>query len=435
LEKYSAEETKRIEAKVKRVETERENCTILDKKITEGKSRLEIKSKEYEDTLATVCEKWIKEKTRLEGEMKAIDDEIEELQRQIMQKRYDRQELEKSRKETVEEINSIRANYKDREDDIGELNKQIAANEQDSAETKQSIENSEETIKRIEKSLKETVDTKTELLSVIDKVKEELFDAQHKLLEKIEFREKVGKEKQEYENELQAERTQITNLEQIKSRTQNNLAKAESRLKEILAKIMSDKIVLSQMEDEKKALAAARKFKEASKVSTDIKNLQKNIEIAESEVESIKASKTQYENKLNECDKELSELKVKQENMEEQLNKSIYYELKKKMEEIKEMEVWANEYTGELLEVQVNLIRDELKEMTGRLKYLEECEFETMDSNKINETIKQLTEQSKVLEAEINELSLKEEYDEADLKQQVLDTIKEKLEMIKRLSC
>jgi len=414
---------------------ERENCIILNKKITEGKSRLEIKSKEYEDTLATVCEKWIKEKTRLEGEMKTIDNEIEELQRQIMQKRYDKQELEKLCKETIEEINSIRANYRDRENEIRELNKQIEANEQDNAETKQNIEDSEEEVKRIEKSLKETVDYRTELLSVIDKVKEELSSTQQKLLEKIEFRENIEKQKQKYENEVQVGKTKITNLELTKTKTQDNLAKAESRLKEILAKIMSDKILLNQMEDEKKAFATAKKFKEASKVSTDIKSQQKNIETAECEVESIKALKAKCEHELNECDEELNKLKVKQENTERELNKSIYYELKKKMQEIKEMEEWGDEHTGELLEVQVNLIRDELKEMTGRLKYLEEYEYETMDPNKISETIELLTEQVKALEAEVNELSLKEEYDEADIKQQALDTIKEKLEMIKKLSC
>eukprot|EP00826_Nyctotherus_ovalis_P062097 TRINITY_DN8926_c0_g1_i4.p1 TRINITY_DN8926_c0_g1~~TRINITY_DN8926_c0_g1_i4.p1 ORF type:complete len:417 (-),score=183.29 TRINITY_DN8926_c0_g1_i4:153-1403(-) len=411
----------------------RENCVILNKKIAEGKARLEVKSKEYEDTLATVCEKWIKEKTRLEGEMRAIDDEIEELQRRIMQKRYEKQDLERACKETIEEINSIRINYKDREDEIAELNRQIVANEQDSAETKQAIEDSEATIRTTEKSMKTNVGSRTEVILAIEKVKEDVAGEYSKLAKKIEFRERIERDKEELETEFENERAKVVALEGNRLKAQDNLAKVKSRLKEMLAKIMSDKIVLSQMEDEKKASAAARKFKEASKVSSDIKNLQKTIETAEAEVEAIKASKAQYETSLGNYDKELGEFKGKLENTEKELNKNKYHGLKHKIEEIKELEGQADEQTAGLLEAQETLLRDELKEMTGVFKYLEECEYKQMSPALIRETIQRLTEQAKALETEINELSQREEYEEADMKQQALDAISEKLETMQTL--
>ena len=80
---------------------ERENYALLNTKIDEGKSKFETKSKEYDDTLATICEKWINEKTLLESKMKVIDDEIAELEEKVMGKRRYKQELEQSDRKSV----------------------------------------------------------------------------------------------------------------------------------------------------------------------------------------------------------------------------------------------------------------------------------------------------------------------------------------------
>eukprot|EP01022_Parablepharisma_sp_SALTPOND_P019852 TRINITY_DN345_c0_g1_i1.p1 TRINITY_DN345_c0_g1~~TRINITY_DN345_c0_g1_i1.p1 ORF type:complete len:743 (+),score=146.71 TRINITY_DN345_c0_g1_i1:5311-7539(+) len=433
LKKYSLEETRRIEEANRKLEMEKENYALLSKKINEGKARLDTKSKELEDTIATVCEKWIKEKSRLEEDIKTIDDEISELERKILEKKQERLTAENARQEIVDEINSIRGNYKDREDEITDLNQQINANEQDSAETKQAIEETEQSIKTAEDSLKEHAETKSQLLTTVGEIRDNSMKEQEDLRGQIWIREKLREEIQKFEKELQVGKSKIAELEQNKAQVQEKLAKGESQIKETVAKIMNNKVVLNQMEDEKKAFAAARKFKEASKVSSDIKTLHKEVEASETEVENLKKSKEEYENELSTINTAIQDLKKEVENTEKELNKNLYREVKERLKGVEQLGKSASEDAATTLERQKTMLRDELKKMRDKYAYLEECDYESLDSTKMKEMIEEMKVEASKLEAEIEELSQKEDYEAADSKQQALDSLKERIEKMGKL--
>ncbi len=380
-----------------------------------------------------MCEKWIKKRDVLDGEMKTIDDEIADLERKIEEKRQEREKREKAKQEIVDEIDAIKENYKDREDEITEIQRQIQTNEHDSEECKETISDEELHVKELEQDRNSRVERRDALLATVVDIKGGTQKAQTLLDAQIVQRQRLRNEIVRLLSASGDCKAKAVELEAQKSECQERIARDESQIAERVAKIMSNKVVLGQMEDEKKAFATARKFKEASKVAGDIKNLQNVLETAEKEVEQLRKQKEECEKQVAGIEVELGTVKTAAKSTEIELNKATFREIQMKIGEIEQLEKGVSEIKPEelaLLQRQIGLFKDEAKTMKEKWGYLEECEYEGMDKEKAKKLLEGLQEEQRKLEAEVEELSGKEDYEGADAKQSLLNVANERIKKL-----
>jgi hypothetical protein len=243
------------------VESGKERLVLLRQKIVEWKTKEESKTKELEDSIATVCEKWLKERERLTGEITEIDAEIAELERKLADKRREKEVHESARDKVVAEINVVKAGYKDREDEIAEIKGFVQDVERQQTESQVSLQSKQDQLQAQEQTKKANIASRNEVLQVATQAAQTAQAKQEAETRRITVRQKLREEVEAANKELYANRLHSSNLEKKREFYQEKAARSDSQVTEGVAQIMSQKVMLTKLEDEKKGYAAARKFK------------------------------------------------------------------------------------------------------------------------------------------------------------------------------
>ncbi len=433
MAKHKSEEEQRIEEEQKKLDMEKENLALLEQRTTEARTKFDTKSKELEDRIATVCEKWIKQRDALSGEIAAVDAEIADLERKAQEKREERKLKEDSRASVQREVDSVRDGYKDQEAELGQLSQLLKSNEQDTEESGKSIAQRKEQIEGVEHALAEETERRTMILEEISaatRMAEEERKRQEEKLEKsTEMREAIER----HTKELYDARLKTENVSKKREFYQEKVAKSDKQVADSFAQATECRTTLSKLEEDKKTFAAARKFKEASKASTDIKTLQTKIQELEKAAEELQKQKLEWAQEVIATEKELDLLVEERSRAECELARASCLAIEAKISELETMTSGVGE--GERkkgLEKQAATLRAELAGIRKEAPAQEEKKKSQQTPEEQRKLLETLKEKARQAETEMEELGKKEEFEAADAKQGELKTLKAKIDEIEK---
>ena len=261
IKEFEAGMNMTIEDELKIIEGEKESLGSLNEKLNEDRKQFEQKVKELEDTVSSVCEKWIKDREVADSEIKIVDGEIEELEKKINEKREEKNKKLEARATIQHEIDSVKESYKPQQSEIDELSRKVKETDVRIEETSHKIDQQKSNVENAEEKRNKTVETRRNLVSQIAEAVMTSEQTYEKLQSELKSRETLLDNLDILEKNLYNTGLKLKNTETKREFYQGKAVKNDVQLADCSNQIMNCKVVLTNLEEDKKSFASAKKFR------------------------------------------------------------------------------------------------------------------------------------------------------------------------------
>ncbi|GLD97096.1 hypothetical protein PINS_up005779 [Pythium insidiosum] len=320
LKKFEHEQTDHLQFEAERIETELHHVsTNLD--------HLQSEKSEIDSTIEEQCKDEITLREELLEKRAGVEEEIRELERQLKLKMDEMRGIQSSIDKADHEIEAVRSKY-------SRQLKRIADREEGLLKTKAEVEADAEQLKQEKVQFGEKIEDYEARISEYGKrmttVKKEMRAAML-LVSVLEVQETRREQSAVRKKQHTAELTALSDAATIAEQSYVMLQKQHNELEKSLSvhrnAIASAEAMIPQLEQEKKNAAAQRNFKEAARISKDIKSLEKDQATAEEMVEVVEMELQDLKERIVKREAECEDKKEELKTVERQLELNALQEL------------------------------------------------------------------------------------------------------------
>ncbi|KAG1712751.1 hypothetical protein DVH05_000487 [Phytophthora capsici] len=325
---YESNQTEQLQFEAERIDTEMHHVSVSLENVIAEKS-------EIESTIEDQCSSEFAVQAQLIEEKQAVEDEVRELERKLKEKLERVQEIQSSIDKAQRDIDTVRGRY-------SRQLKRIADREEGIKKTKAEVESDGEHLEQQRLEFQEKLKRYADDISVIGKrigaVKKEMRAASllaHVLEVQETRREQSLIRKKQQTAELSSLHDATAVAEQSFTMLSNQHEELEKSMSIHRNAIASAEAMIPRLEQEKKAAAAQRNFKEAARISKDIKALEKDRSTAEEMVEVVEMELQDLKERIDKREVEFEEKKKELKEMEKHLELATLQELWKEAKHLR----------------------------------------------------------------------------------------------------
>ncbi|TDH66017.1 hypothetical protein CCR75_007523 [Bremia lactucae] len=325
---YHLNQTQQLQFEAERIETEMHHVSVSLENVIAEKSEIEA-------TIEGQCSTEFAIQVRLSDEKKAVEEEVRELERKLKDKRKRVEAIQSSIDSAQRDINTVRKRY-------SRQLKRIAEREEGIKKTKAEVESDGKHLAQqrvdFEKQIQQYTDTVAVIGKRIGAVKEEM-RAATLLANVLEVQETRREQAILRKKQQTAELSSLNDAAAIAEQSFTMLRKQHEELEKSSAihrnAIASAEAMIPRLEQEKKGAAAQRNFKEAARISKDIKALEKDRSTAEEMVEVVEMEMHDLNERIDKRQVEFEEKKQELKKMQKRLELATLHELWKEAKHLR----------------------------------------------------------------------------------------------------
>ncbi|KAL3670756.1 hypothetical protein V7S43_003944 [Phytophthora oleae] len=325
---YESNQTEQLQFEAERIDTEMHHVSVSLENVVAEKSEIEA-------TIEDQCSSEFAVQAQLVEEKKAVEEEVRELERKLKEKLERVQEIQSSIDTAQRDIDTVRGRY-------SRQLKRIGDREEGIKKTKAEVESDGEHLEQQRQEFQEQLKRYADDISVIGKrigaVKKEMRAASllaHVLEVQETRREQSLIRKKQQTAELSSLHDAAAVAEQSFTMLSNQHEELEKSMSIHRNAIASAEAMIPRLEQEKKAAAAQRNFKEAARISKDIKALEKDRSTAEEMVEVVEMELQDLKERIDKREVEFEEKKKELKEMEKHLELATLQELWKEAKHLR----------------------------------------------------------------------------------------------------
>uniref|UniRef100_A0AAV1T5W6 UVR domain-containing protein n=1 Tax=Peronospora matthiolae TaxID=2874970 RepID=A0AAV1T5W6_9STRA len=317
---YEINQKEQLQFEAERIDTELHHVSVSLENVNSEKSEIEA-------TIEGQCSSEFAVQARLIDEKAAVEEEVRELELQLKKKLERVRKIQSAIDTAQRDINTVRKRY-------SRQLKRIADRENGIRKTKAEVESDGDHLERqrqeFHDKLKEYADNISLIGNRIGTVKKEM-RAASLLANVLELQETRREQslirKKQQTAELSSLNDATTVAEQSFTMLKNQHEELEKSLLIHRNAIASAETMIPRLEQEKKVAAAQRNFKEAARISKDIKALEKDRSTAEEMVEVVEMELQDLKERIDRRETEYEEKKKELREMEKHLELATLQEL------------------------------------------------------------------------------------------------------------
>ncbi|CAH0519684.1 unnamed protein product [Peronospora belbahrii] len=325
---YEANQTEQLQFEAERIDTEMHHVSVSLENVISEKSEIEA-------TIEGQCRPEFAVQAQLMEEKKAVEEEVRELERKLKEKLERVQEIQSSIDTAQRDIDTVRKRY-------SRQLKRIAEREDGIKKTKSEVESDGKHLEQQREEFHDRLKQYTEDISIIGKrigaVKKEM-RAASLLANVLEVQETRREQSLIRKRQQTAELSSLNDATAVAEQSFTMLSKQHEELEKSLSihrnAIASAEAMIPRLEQEKKAAAAQRNFKEAARISKDIKALEKDRLTAEENVEVVDLELQDLTERIAKREVEFEEKKKELKEMEKHLELATLQELWKEAKHLR----------------------------------------------------------------------------------------------------
>ncbi|KAG7388659.1 hypothetical protein PHYPSEUDO_011986 [Phytophthora pseudosyringae] len=325
---YELNQTEQLQFEAERIDTEMHHVSVSLENVVAEKSEIEA-------TIEGQCSSEFAVQEQLIEEKKAVEEEVRELERKLKEKLERVQEIQSSIDIAQRDIDTVRGRY-------SRQLKRIADREEGIKKTKSEVESDGEHLEqqrqKFQDKLKQYADDSTVIIKRIGAVKKEM-RAASLLANVLEVQETRREQSLIRKKQQTAELSSLNDAAAVAEQSFTMLSNQHEELEKSMSihrnAIASAEAMIPRLEQEKKAAAAQRNFKEAARISKDIKALEKDRSTAEEMVEVVEMELQDLKERIDKREVEFEEKKKELKEMEKHLELATLQELWKEAKHLR----------------------------------------------------------------------------------------------------
>ncbi|GMF24235.1 unnamed protein product [Phytophthora lilii] len=325
---YESNQTEQLQFEAERIETEMHHVSVSLENVVAEKSEIEA-------TIEGQCSSEFAIQAQLIEEKQAVEEEVRELERKLKEKLERVQQIQSSIDTAQRDIDTVRGRY-------SRQLKRIADREEGIKKTKAEVESDGEHLEQQRHEFQEQLKQYADDISIIGKrigaVKKEM-RAASLLANVLEVQETRREQSMIRKKQQTAELSSLNDAAAVAEQSFTMLSNQHEELEKSLSihrnAIASAEAMIPRLEQEKKASAAQRNFKEAARISKDIKALEKDRSTAEEMVEVVEMELQDLKERIDKREVEFEEKKKELKEMEKHLELATLQELWKEAKHLR----------------------------------------------------------------------------------------------------
>ncbi|KAG6618850.1 UVR domain [Phytophthora cinnamomi] len=325
---YESNQTEQLQFEAERIDTEMHHVSVSLENVVAEKSEIEV-------TIEGQCSSEFAVQAQLLEEKHAVEEEVRELERKLKEKLERVQEIQSSIDKAQRDIDTVRNRY-------SRQLKRIADREEGIKKTKAEVESDGEHLEQQRHEFQDRLKQYADDISIIGKrigaVKKEM-RAASLLANVLEVQETRREQSLIRKKQQTAELSSLNDAAAVAEQSFTMLSNQHEELEKSLSihrnAIASAGAMIPRLEQEKKASAAQRNFKEAARISKDIKALEKDRSTAEEMVEVVEMELQDLKERIDKREVEYEEKKKELKEMEKHLELATLQELWKEAKHLR----------------------------------------------------------------------------------------------------
>ncbi|RMX64926.1 hypothetical protein DD238_006751 [Peronospora effusa] len=325
---YEANQTEQLQFEAERIDAEMHHVSVSLENVISEKSEIEA-------TIEGQCSSEFAVQAQLIEEKQAVEEEVRELERRLKEKQDRVRKIQTSIDTAQRDINTVRKRY-------SRQLKRIADREDGIKKTKAEVESDGKHLEQQRHEFEDKLKRYVEDISIIGKrigaVKKEM-RAASLLANVLEAQETRREQSLIRKKQQTAELSSLNDATAVAEQSFTMLSKQHEELEKSLSihrnAIASAEAMIPRLEQEKKTAAAQRNFKEAARISKDIKALEKDRSTAEEMVEVVELELQDLEERIHKRNVEFKEKKKELKEMEKHLDLATLQELWKEAKHLR----------------------------------------------------------------------------------------------------
>ncbi|RLN54992.1 hypothetical protein BBJ28_00023060, partial [Nothophytophthora sp. Chile5] len=325
---YEADQTEQLQFEAERIDTEMHHVAVSLENVVAEKS-------EIESTIEDQCRSEFAVREQLLEEKESVEEEVRELERKLKLKLERVQEIQSSIDNAQRDIDTVRGRY-------SRQLKRIADREEGILKTKAEVEADGEQLTSQRQEFHQQMEQYSEDIATIGKrigtVKKEM-RAAALLANVLEVQETRREQSIIRKKQQTAELSSLNDAAAVAEQSFTMLTNQHEELEKSLSihrnAIASAESMIPRLEQEKKASAAQRNFKEAARISKDIKGLEKDRGTAEEMVEVVEMELQDLKERIDKREVEFEEKKKELKEMEQHLELATLQEMWKEAKHLR----------------------------------------------------------------------------------------------------
>ncbi|OWZ14545.1 hypothetical protein PHMEG_00011960 [Phytophthora megakarya] len=325
---YESNQTEQLQFESERIDTEMHHVSVSLENVVAEKS-------EIESTIEGQCSSEFAIQAQLMEEKEAVEEEVRELERKLKEKMDRVQKIQSSIDKAQRDINTVRGRY-------SRQLKRIADREEGIQKTKAEVESDGEHLEQQRQEFQDRLKQYSDDISTIGKrigaVKKEM-RAASLLANVLEVQETRREQSMIRKKQQTAELSSLNDATAVAEQSFTMLSNQHEELEKSLSihrnAIASAESMIPRLEQEKKAAATQRNFKDAARISKDIKALEKDRSTAEEMVEVVEMELQDLKERIDKREVEFEEKKKELKEMEKHLELAVLQELWKEAKHLR----------------------------------------------------------------------------------------------------
>ncbi|KAG2931418.1 hypothetical protein PC129_g11106 [Phytophthora cactorum] len=325
---YESNQTEQLQFEAERIDTEMHHVSVSLENVVAEKSEIEA-------TIEGQCSSEFAIQAQLMEEKEAVEEEVRELERKLKEKLERVQQIQSSIDTAQRDIDTVRGRY-------SRQLKRIADREEGIKKTKAEVESDGEHLEQQRLDFQDKLKQYAEDITVIGKrigaVKKEM-RAAALLANVLEVQETRREQSMIRKKQQTAELSSLNDAAAVAEQSFTMLSNQHEELEKSMSihrnAIASAEAMIPRLEQEKKGAAAQRNFKEAARISKDIKALEKDRSTAEEMVEVVEMELQDLKERIGKREVEFEEKKKELKEMEKHLELATLQELWKEAKHLR----------------------------------------------------------------------------------------------------
>ena len=291
LDKYSKNIDTKINTELTLIESEKEKITALEHVIESSRKMHDEKIRGLDEIIAMSCRNLIETRNTLQKEMKTIESEIEELERVLKEKKTEKNKRQEEVNKIQNEIDIVKRNYEPQQKEILNIEKSLRDTENNIGMVVAKIDTRKAIVEKYKETKIEKLTSRNLIISELNLFKEECEQLNNDIETYIDQIEKLNKDLNSSLQLFNDIKEKMEELEEKERKAKEKISKNDWEMKDCLDQITNLKAQIIKFDEEKKVLAEARRFKEAAKISNDLKVFHSKLEEQEKRLEQTKVDK------------------------------------------------------------------------------------------------------------------------------------------------
>ncbi|KAG3107284.1 hypothetical protein PI125_g12886 [Phytophthora idaei] len=325
---YESNQTEQLQFEAERIDTEMHHVSVSLENVVAEKSEIEA-------TIEGQCSSEFAIQAQLMEEKEAVEEEVRELERKLKEKLERVQQIQSSIDTAQRDIDTVRGRY-------SRQLKRIADREEGIKKTKAEVESDGEHLEQQRLDFQDKLKQYAEDITVIGKrigaVKKEM-RAAALLANVLEVQETRREQSMIRKKQQTAELSSLNDAAAVAEQSFTMLSNQHEELEKSMSihrnAIASAEAMIPRLEQEKKGAAAQRNFKEAARISKDIKALEKDRSTAEEMVEVVEMELQDLKERIGKREVEFEEKKKELKELEKHLELATLQELWKEAKHLR----------------------------------------------------------------------------------------------------